>query len=59
MDLIKNNKIYPKSYIIDLEEEEYKKILVYMKNHIIKNNYDINKDKNKIILLYNLYNYLF
>tara|TARA_S200000501_G_C20725150_1_gene700253 strand:- start:450 stop:620 length:171 start_codon:yes stop_codon:yes gene_type:complete len=56
---MKYNKVYPNSYIIDLEEKEYKKILLYMKDYIIKNKYDINKDKDKIILLYNLYNYLF
>ena len=50
MNLIKNNKIYPKSYIKDVEEKEYKKILVYMKDFIKKNNYDIIKDKSQIIL---------
>ena len=54
MNLIKNSKIYPKSYIKDLEEIEYKKILVYMKDFIKENNYDIINDKSQIILHYKI-----
>lgn len=59
MNIVKNNKIYPILFIKEKNKEDYNIIINYMKYYIKENNYDIIKDKDKIILLYNLYNYLF
>ena len=61
MNIIKNNKIYPKSFIENKKKEDYNIIINFMKDYIKENNYDIVKDKKIIILeyylreLYNLY----